>query len=106
MGDIEVQREPVEEGWNLEEVLQVVRGIRHRRGRDPRELDRGELLRTQVASPYERYSPRVHVGPHEKRQEDHREEWSEDRRLVHGFLVRDRCLRVDGHETMVDLADA
>ena len=86
--DEEIERERIEKHRNLEQVLEVVRGIGHTGRREPYEgTGHGKLLRTEFVAGDETDAADVHVHPHEERQKDGREEGTEDCLLRHVVLT-------------------
>src|SRR5713226_2650376 len=86
--DEEIERERIEEDRNLEQVLEVVRGIGYLGRREPRErTGYGKILRADLVARDEPDTADVHVHPDEERQKHRREEGTEDCRLRHVVLL-------------------
>lgn len=76
--DKEIEHERIEEHWNLEQVLEVVRWIGHLGRRELREYSRGQFFRTELIAYSEVDPTDVHIHPHQQRQKYGREERTKD----------------------------
>ena len=82
-----IENDRVKNYWHLEQVLEIIRGIRDAWGRNLRKSDRGKLLRAHLSTLNKTDPANIHINPNNECQQYCCEERAKDCVLSHFHLL-------------------